>query len=205
MAAEGTRPAHRPSRKQALVDAAILLFTTRPVDSVTAAEIAREAGMTPAALYYHFHSKDELLVETLRAFGEDFETQVRAARRRHGSEPDGLRAAVVDLLRWVLLAHPARSLLYFVTSSGLNLQVEQLRRQQRGEIVMALRALLLQHHRSMSAPEAGVVAAALVSLFEVAAALPQGDDQRAEMLVDLGADLAVQAADGGDTADALAG
>jgi len=51
----------------------------------------------------------------------------------------------------------------------------------------------------MSAPEAGVVAAALVSLFEVAAALPGDDDDHvAEALVELGADLGAQVADGED-------
>ena len=43
------------------------LFATFPVDEVTVHDIAGAVGMTPAAVYYHFASKEQILVEIGRA------------------------------------------------------------------------------------------------------------------------------------------
>jgi AcrR family transcriptional regulator len=47
-------------RRQALVDAAIRVFSTRSYAGATTAEIAREAGVSEPILYRHFGSKREL-------------------------------------------------------------------------------------------------------------------------------------------------
>jgi AcrR family transcriptional regulator len=195
VAGDAGRPAHRPSRKVALVEAAIHLFTTRPVEQVSAADIAHEAGMTSAALYYHYRSKDELLVESIRSYGEEIVRRIKDEHRRHRDEADGLRSVVRGVLLRVLVEDAAASHLYFVTASGLNLQVENLRREQRGEMVTTMRKVVRHHLPTMSAPEAGVVAAAVVSLVEVAASLSVDDHSvGAEDLAELGADLALVAA-----------
>lgn len=56
-----TRPAHRPSRRTQLLSAAIAEFADSNPDGGTMAQIAARAEMTPAAVYYHFKSKDEVL------------------------------------------------------------------------------------------------------------------------------------------------
>jgi TetR/AcrR family transcriptional regulator, cholesterol catabolism regulator len=60
-----TRPTRGPrqdNRRQPLLDAAAALFRTRGFHAVTMREIAKEAGMLAGSVYYHFPSKDDLLV-----------------------------------------------------------------------------------------------------------------------------------------------
>ena len=44
------------------------LFASFPVDEVTVLDIAGAAGMTPAAVYYHFASKEQILLEGMQQF-----------------------------------------------------------------------------------------------------------------------------------------
>lgn len=55
------RPANPPAdRRQEILDAALQVFAQRGYSAATNAEIAREAGVTAAALYYYFPSKADL-------------------------------------------------------------------------------------------------------------------------------------------------
>jgi len=53
-----------------LIDAAARTFERRGYEGATVAEIAREAGVTTGAIYAHWPTKAELLVDALRAHGE---------------------------------------------------------------------------------------------------------------------------------------
>src|SRR4051812_4064284 len=48
------RPAHRPSRRDDVLAAGVVEFVERGFAPVSVTDIARRAGMTPAAVYYHF-------------------------------------------------------------------------------------------------------------------------------------------------------
>lgn len=63
-------------RKQAILDAAWPLFTARGYQSVTVADVAAAAGMSPSAVLYYFHSKNDIFIATL-----DLCAQQAAARR----------------------------------------------------------------------------------------------------------------------------
>lgn len=54
-----------PDRRREILDAALLVFARRGYAAATNAEIAREAGVTAAALYYYFPSKAELFRATI--------------------------------------------------------------------------------------------------------------------------------------------
>ena len=56
------RGPRQDNRRQILLDAAAALFRARGFHAVTMREIAREAGMLAGSMYYHFSSKDDLLV-----------------------------------------------------------------------------------------------------------------------------------------------
>jgi TetR/AcrR family transcriptional regulator, cholesterol catabolism regulator len=56
------RGPRQDNRRQPLLDAAAALFRGRGFHAVTMREIAREAGMLAGSVYYHFSSKDDLLV-----------------------------------------------------------------------------------------------------------------------------------------------
>lgn len=49
-----------PDRRQEILDAALHIFAEKGYSATTNADIARAAGVTPAALYYYFASKEEL-------------------------------------------------------------------------------------------------------------------------------------------------
>src|SRR3954449_5293325 len=64
------KPANRPSRRQDLIGAAVELLALQPWDLVTVADIVDRAGMTPAAFYYHFSSREQLLQEVVQEFAD---------------------------------------------------------------------------------------------------------------------------------------
>jgi len=65
-----TRPANRPSRRHEILESAIELLSVQPPDEIAVSDIAAHCGMTPAAFYYHFASKDEILDEIVADFAE---------------------------------------------------------------------------------------------------------------------------------------
>jgi len=76
------RPEHSETR-QRILDVALALFTERGYDGTSLREIAEELGVTKAALYYHFESKEDILLALhlrLHEFGKD-------ALARMGNEP----------------------------------------------------------------------------------------------------------------------
>src|SRR3990170_1809987 len=50
-----------PLTRQQILDASLRLFSERGFARTTVRDIARQAGITDAAIYYHFESKQELL------------------------------------------------------------------------------------------------------------------------------------------------
>ncbi|HBF28522.1 transcriptional regulator BetI [Rhizobium sp.] len=56
-----------PVRKKALVSAALKTIGLHGSLSVTMSQIARQAGVSPALAHHYFGSKEQLLIETIRA------------------------------------------------------------------------------------------------------------------------------------------
>ncbi len=65
MARRPSREPKRPSARAALLDAAVAEFTSKGYESATVAGIAARAGVTTGAVYSHFKSKLELLLEAV--------------------------------------------------------------------------------------------------------------------------------------------
>jgi AcrR family transcriptional regulator len=100
MAARKSAPAHRPSRRGEILDAAMRLYARQQEEPVTVAEIAREAYVTTPAIYYHYRSKEAVLEDGLRRFATDLAEQVRQACAeavRLGS----IREFLPSILRWL--------------------------------------------------------------------------------------------------------
>ena len=55
------RPRRGAQTRQQILDSSLRLFSQRGFASTTVRDIAREVGITDAAIYYHFDSKRELL------------------------------------------------------------------------------------------------------------------------------------------------
>src|SRR5260370_426504 len=54
-------PSTRPDTRTRILDAALDVFSEHGFDGSSLQQIADRLDLTKAALYYHFHSKDELL------------------------------------------------------------------------------------------------------------------------------------------------
>src|SRR3954451_12359226 len=134
MIAADKRPAHRPSRRATVVHSAMELFASQRSDAITVAEIADAAGMTSAAVYYHFASKEDILLEGLRALGEAMVTEARRAQAAIAPGGATTGQLPVRLLEW-MDQHRAEATVWFVKSSGVSLTVEQLRREVRGDLI----------------------------------------------------------------------
>jgi len=187
------RPAHRPSRRDDVLAAGAAEFVERGFASVSVTDIARRAGMTPAAVYYHFATKEDVLLALVGRTGDAISRLCREMAEPGASVEDAVTGLIDGFLGW-LAAHPADARLYYQSSQGATADVESLRREQRAQQVAAmLGGPLKAAPRSMTRTELRVVAIAVLVLFgEVTRLLGEGrptkhrrDAVRAEA-VDLG-------------------
>ncbi|MEV0369653.1 TetR/AcrR family transcriptional regulator [Streptomyces sp. NPDC050636] len=89
-----------PDAARRLVSAAVQAFAERGYHATTTRDIAGRAGMSPAALYIHYKTKEELLY---RISGIGHEKALRimgAAAEAEGSATERLRDAVRTFARW---------------------------------------------------------------------------------------------------------
>lgn len=161
------RAAHRPSRKQAVVDAAMDLFAAQAPDLVTVADIADRAGMTSAAVYYHFASKDQILLEGVQGFGAELIAHVTEAVAAL-PKGDRLGTMLTDVLLWID-RHESPGKVYFISSVGVNQDIEVLRQRQRAELIALLGRAARRARGRLTAADAAVIGVGLLSLLETAA------------------------------------
>jgi AcrR family transcriptional regulator len=122
------RPAHRPSRRKEIIEAATKAFSRDGYVEVRVDDIARGAGVAPTAIYYHFGGKEELFTQALRSAMNEFSEAILLAR------PD-YEAASIEGLRQVLAAgwefwhkHPDEARLVARYSEGPTPHAVSLRR-----------------------------------------------------------------------------
>jgi len=65
------------ARRQAIVDAAVTLFSTHGYRGTSVAAVAEAAGVTDAGVLYHFRTKADLLLAVLAAHDERYAAMVR--------------------------------------------------------------------------------------------------------------------------------
>lgn len=162
------RPPHRPSRRSSVIDAAMGLFALHPPESVTVADIAAAADMTAAAVYYHFPSKEYVLLEGLEIFAGQYLATMRELARADG-DAGWARQLISDLLEWLEVQRTPATV-YFAHSSGVDATIEALRRETRiAQVVLLTRAIRAHVSAPKSNVEPEVAAIGLVSLIETAA------------------------------------
>jgi AcrR family transcriptional regulator len=126
------RPANRPSRRHEILEAAIDLLAEQPPDQIAVSDIAAHCSMTPAAFYYHFASKDEIVDEIVADFAERWAEQVLLALDALTTRDD-LAHCVDTMLAWVE-EHERAARVYFVTSVGATSTCEAVRRRTRNQL-----------------------------------------------------------------------
>jgi AcrR family transcriptional regulator len=91
--------ADQPGARQRILSAAFVLFQESGYEGTSVTKIARTAGMTPAAIYWHFESKQVLLAEMLKSMYEESYADLKASVRPDALATDRLRDYVRAYVR----------------------------------------------------------------------------------------------------------
>ncbi|MDB4966794.1 MAG: transcriptional regulator, TetR family [Myxococcales bacterium] len=95
-------PRRRPrgdETREKLFAAAIALFAEHGYQATSVERIATEAGVAKGTFFVHFDSKDEVLVEVVRAHARAATAARTRVRQNGGSAIDGMREAMTTLAR----------------------------------------------------------------------------------------------------------
>lgn len=148
-----------------LLEAAVTAFAERGFHGTTTRDIAAAAGMSPAAVYVHFRSKEELLAQIARVGHELTLQLVRDAVAGHDSATDQLAAVVRAFAVHHARGNTAARVVNYELAA---LSTEHARevRELRRAISSQLRALVERGvaDGSFDCPEPRVAATALLSL-----------------------------------------
>ncbi|MFI9153415.1 TetR/AcrR family transcriptional regulator [Streptomyces sp. NPDC053367] len=126
-----------PDAARRLLVAAVEAFAERGYHATTTRDIAGRAGMSPAALYIHYKTKEELLHRISRIGHEKALEILRTASAREGTATERLAGAVSSFVRWHAGGRTtARVVQYELDSLGPDARAEilALRRQVDGEV-----------------------------------------------------------------------
>lgn len=116
-----------PDAARRLLVAAVEAFAERGYHATTTRDIAGRAGMSPAALYIHYKTKEELLHRISRIGHVKALEILHTAARREGSATERLADAVSSFVRW----HAGRR----TTARVVQYELDALGPQARAEIV----------------------------------------------------------------------
>lgn len=140
------------------------LFAVKPPDMVTIAEIVQHVGMTPAAFYYHFSSRDELFQEVVSKFGEEW-----AERAEHwwaeASTLEETLDVVGRLLDWAV-DNRQHATVFFVTSKGVSVAIEETRLAVTARTAAAAGDAVRRAHGSGAGARLALDALSLISVLE---------------------------------------
>jgi AcrR family transcriptional regulator len=160
------KPANRPSRRKHLIDAAVELFSIQPWEFVTVADIVERAGMTPAAFYYHFSSREQLLEEVVHTFARTWVHRIESLLDEAQSA-DELAEVPVKLLDEVDAA-PQAARIFFLSAATAPLLVERVHRDARNRLIKAAAKAIKRIDPSRAAAKAKVNGVSMVVLYETA-------------------------------------
>ena len=90
-----SRSATRRVRRQQLIDATIEAIAKRGFADTTMADVATGAGLSQGIVNFHFRTKEELLVETLRDLNEEYRLTWRRALEAAGPDPANRLRAIL--------------------------------------------------------------------------------------------------------------
>jgi AcrR family transcriptional regulator len=160
------KPANRPSRRQDLIEAAVELFSLQAWDMVTVADIVERAGMTSAAFYYHFSSREELLQEVVDGFSVYWVETIGSLLETAEDVDDLCRIPITLLDRMDGQQQVAR--IFFLSAATAPLLVERIHREARSRLVHAATEAVRRVSPDRDAAAVSVNGVAMVCLYEIA-------------------------------------
>ena len=96
----GRQKAVSDLKRELILDAARKVFEADGLEGASLRAIAAAAGYTPAALYFHFESKEAIYAEVLRCSLANLEQTINRSIARTKAPPDRLRAAAMAFFRY---------------------------------------------------------------------------------------------------------
>ncbi|WP_421696485.1 TetR family transcriptional regulator C-terminal domain-containing protein [Aestuariivirga sp.] len=81
------RKASRSVRRQQLIESTIAVLARKGYAALTVADVAKEAGLSPGIVIFHFNSKDELLGDALASLAAEYRSHWEASMRAAGPAP----------------------------------------------------------------------------------------------------------------------
>lgn len=123
----GKQPAHRPSRRQHIIGAAVRVFGRKGFAETSVQDIAEEAQVVPTAVYYHFDGKEELLELAMRRVFDELNAVVEKARPdTEPGDAKGLLRVIDAVWDWVE-KNPDEARLFQIQVASANGKVKLLR------------------------------------------------------------------------------
>lgn len=182
------------SSRSRLLDAAVVAFATKGFHGTTTRDIATAAGMSPAALYVHHRSKEELLYLIARDGHREVLELLRCARAASEDPVAQLRGAVRDFA-----AHHARG---HTWARVVNYELAALSPEHHAEMAEMRRAIDAEVHGivldgvasgAFDCPEPRIAAAAVLSLgIDLARWYREGSEWRPEDVGERYAEIALR-------------
>lgn len=97
---QGRREAVSGHKRDLILEAARQVFAEEGLEGASLRAIAMQAGYTPAALYFHFESKEDIYAEVLRASLQSLGLAVNRATEQARSPALRLEAAAMAFFRF---------------------------------------------------------------------------------------------------------
>lgn len=187
---EGLREQHKRRTREAIAGAAMSLFFEHGYDAVTVAEVAREAGVSPATVFNYFSAKEDLFFDEVA----ELQAELVASVRRCAAGESVLAALREQVVYQLTAGRPdsaseevSRFHGAIVASADLQRREQQIQLQRRDVLTTTLSEALGTEHGNLAAELAaaqylaaeGVIAANLRSMLlggqPLAAALTELD------------------------------
>jgi AcrR family transcriptional regulator len=158
-------PYHFPAGPRRILLAAATAFAERGFHATTTRDIAAQAGLSPAALYVYFRSKEEVLHQIVTST-LDFTVEVVATEAsRPGSPADRLAGLVRVLTLWTTYNSQVAHVVLYQTGALSSVHLADLAARER-EISRIVRRVIADgiSSRDFDVPDPGVAAIAVLSL-----------------------------------------
>ena len=107
-------------KKTLILDAAKRVFEREGLEKASLRAIAKEAGYTPAALYFHFESKEAVYADLLADSLLVLKTEVEHAADQHADPAENFRAAAQAYFRFYLENPKDLDLGFYLWSGGMS-------------------------------------------------------------------------------------
>jgi AcrR family transcriptional regulator len=154
-----------PAGPRRILLAAATAFAERGFHATTTLDIAAQAGLSSAALYFHFRSKEEVLYQ-IATSALDFTIEVAATEAKGpGTPPERLRRLVRVLTIWHTYNRQVAHVVLYQTGALTSAHLADIAAKQR-EVSQILRQVITEGVTSgdFDVPDAGAAAIAVLSL-----------------------------------------